>query len=145
MTKKPTKKKKPIKKPKVMTVEVEPVAVSGSPEARVSALKSLVASSGWAILVGIMNDNINYLESAILDKVNPETGEDITDEQVEFLRIKRGLNIELRDTPKNYSKEIMADLSGDGEDDDDGDPFWKADDLRKEEERRRASTEYKNR
>ena len=70
----------------------------------ISALKSLQASRGWAIVVDILNDNIKYLEKAILDKIDPVTQRHISDTEDETLRIKRNLNIEVRDTPRSEER-----------------------------------------
>lgn len=93
---------------KVMTVEIpkqEAPAVDAI-ENIIASLASMQATTGWAIMVKILNDNIKFLETAILEKVDPITKTPLTDAQVEELRIKRGLNIELRDTPQNYSKVV---------------------------------------
>jgi hypothetical protein len=98
-------KKKPIK---VMTVEIpkqEAPAVDAV-ENIIAALTSLQASTGWAIVKKILDDNIKYLETAILEKVDPITKLPLDDKEIEVLRTKRGLNIELRDTPANYSKVV---------------------------------------
>lgn len=100
----PTKKK--TKKIKIMTV---PTAKPKSPDAVetvLGALMSLQASTGWAIIVKILNENIAYLEQAILNKVDPTTQVPLSDAEVELLRTKRTLNIDLRDTPENYSKAV---------------------------------------
>ena len=72
----------------------------------IASLASMQASTGWAIVVKILNDNIKYLETAILEKVDPITKAVLTDAEVEILRTKRSLNIDLRDTPQNYSKVV---------------------------------------
>jgi len=100
--------KKIKKTKKVMTVQVpkkEMPAVSDT-ENTIAALTSMQASTGWAIMVKILNENIKYLEVAILEKIDPVTKMAITDAEVEILRTKRSLNIDLRDTPANYSKVI---------------------------------------
>ena len=51
-------------------------------------------------------DNIKYLETAILEKIDPATKLALSDSEVEILRTKRNLNIDLRDTPANYSKVV---------------------------------------
>lgn len=90
----------------------------------VAALASMKASQGWAIIVKILNDNIAYLEKAILDKVDPVSRKELSNEEVEILRTKRGLNIELRDTPDNYTK-VVKDT---GEIPTDYDPYFKTND-----------------
>ena len=115
--------KKQTKKTKVMTVEIpkQEAPALNAVENVIASLTSLQASQGWAIVVKILNDNIAYLEKAILEKVDPITKEVLTDAEVEILRIKRGLNIDLRDTPGNYSK-VVKDV---GEVPVEYDPFFK--------------------
>jgi len=88
------------------------------------ALTSLEASEGWAIVVKILNDNISYLEKAIIDKIDPDTKEPLTNEEVEVLRVKRSLNIDLRETPKNYAK-VVNDT---GQVPEEFDPYFKTND-----------------
>lgn len=91
-----------------MTVELPPKEAPAldAVESVVAAMASLQASTGWAIVVKILNDNIKYLETAILEKIDPVSKAPLNDAEVEELRTKRGLNIELRDTPATYSKVV---------------------------------------
>lgn len=95
------------KKIKFMTVEVPKEPAPTSIETILGALKSLEVSIGWSIITNILNDNIKFLEQAIINKIDPVTQETLSDSEIEILRIKRNLNIDLRDTPKNYSKVIQ--------------------------------------
>lgn len=88
-----------------MTPPVEK-PVKTSIENSVGALVSLQASTGWAIIVGIIDDNLAYLEKGILEKVDPITKEPLSEVEIETLRLKRGLNIELRNTPQKYTQAI---------------------------------------
>ena len=72
----------------------------------IAALISLQNSPGWAIIKKILDDNISYLEKSILDKIDPIAKCSLSDEDVELLRLKRNLNIDLRDTPKNFLEAI---------------------------------------
>ncbi len=101
---------------KVMTVPIpkQEAPEEGEVKNTIAALVALQASAGWAILVKILNDNIAYLEQAILDKIDPRTREALTDKEIEVLRIKRSLNIEVRDTPANYSR-VVRDVEGEPE------------------------------
>lgn len=90
----------------------------------IGALTSLQATQGWAIVVKILNDNIAYLEKAIIDKTDPDTKAPLTNDEVEILRIKRSLNIDLRETPKNYAK-VVSDT---GEVPEEFDPYFKTND-----------------
>ena len=94
-----------------MTVPMPKAEAPDAAENVIGALASLQASVGWAVIVKILNDNIKYLELAILGKIDPVTKAPLNDKQVEVLRTKRGLNIELRDTPANYSK-VVKDMGG---------------------------------
>jgi hypothetical protein len=102
MAKKPTKKKIE----KVIVAQVPKPEVPVAVENIIGALASLQASQGWALIVKILNDNITYLEKAILEKIDPLTKEVLSDAEVEILRTKRSLNIDLRDTPATYSKVV---------------------------------------
>lgn len=100
--------KKVIKKPvKIMTVPVARHNPKPASEDVVASLLSLEASPGWAIVLGILNDNIAYLEKCIIEKRDPISKEILKDDEIELLRIKRSLNIDLRDTPKNYSEFVQ--------------------------------------
>ena len=94
-----------------MTVPMPKAEAPDAAENVIGALASLQTSIGWAVIVKILNDNIKYLELAILEKIDPVTKVPLNDKQVEVLRTKRGLNIELRDTPANYSK-VVKDMGG---------------------------------
>lgn len=123
-TKKTAKPKKVKPIGEVMTVPVAKPEVPTALKNVIGALASMTASPGWALVVKIINDNINYLEKAILEKIDPVSKESLTDAEVEILRIKRSLNIDLRDTPANYSK-IVRDA---GEVPTEYDPYFKTND-----------------
>lgn len=95
-----------------------------APEIIVGALASLEASQGWAIIVGIINDNITYLDRCILEKIDPLTKEPFTDAEVDILRTKRSLNIDLKETPSNYSKVVL----NVGAEPENYDPYFKTND-----------------
>ncbi len=94
---------KKAKTKKAMTVELPPAPVQTEAQEVIAALVSMQATQGWAIVTRILNENIRYLEAAILDKKDPVTGDPIGDAEVETLRTKRALNIELLNTPKKYA------------------------------------------
>lgn len=106
MKKQPTKKKKEVK---VMTVPMpkpnnKPSAVADI----IGAMASLQASQGWAIIVKILDDNIAYLDKSIIEKADPATHATLSDEEVDVLRMKRSLNVDVRDTPANYTEVVKA-------------------------------------
>jgi len=103
------KKETKIKGIEVLTVPIAQPQLQTEAQSVIAALKSMAATEGWAIIVKILNDNIKYLEKAILEKIDPETKEPLSEAEVEICRIKRLLNIELRDTPQNYS-EIVKEI-----------------------------------
>lgn len=115
---------KPTKKVKVIVAPVPKPEAPSAIDSVIGALASLEASTGWAIIVKILNDNIKYLETAILEKIDPQSKEPLTDEEVELLRIKRNINIEVRDTPKNYSAVVTTT----GEVPEEFDPYFKTND-----------------
>jgi len=123
-------KDKKTKKVKVMTVPVEkPEAPTGIGDV-VAALNALTISRGWQIITRVLDENIKYLEQAILEKQDPLTKITLTDEEVEGLRYKRGLNIEVKNTPNKYIK-VVEDT---GVIPEDFDPFYKtAKEMRKAE------------
>jgi G3E family GTPase len=116
------------KKKKFMTVELPKPEAPSAVDSVVGALMSLQASAGWAIVVKILKENIAYLETLILNKYDPLTQTDLTDAEVEILRTKRSLNLELLNTPANYSKVI----TDSGEVPEEFDPYFKTnDDIKK--------------
>ena len=104
-----------------MTVELPKPEAPSAVDTVVGALMSLQASTGWAILVKILQENISYLEGAILNKIDPDTKEPLTDAEVEVLRTKRNLNIDLMNTPAKYTQTIKDT----GEVPEDFDPYFK--------------------
>lgn len=117
--------KKPVKKTAKKKEVVSPNLKQELPpvgaEAVIIALKSLMASSGWAEIKRILNENIKYIEACILDRRDPLTRDDIQEADIEILRLKRSLNIDLRDTPENYLKL----LEEEGEVPENYDPYFK--------------------
>ena len=93
---------------KLRTVEVPQPTYNGKQKAdsAIASLESLQASSGWAIIVGILKDNIAYLEKCIIDKKDPVSNEFLDGEEIELARTKRSLNNDLLNTPKNYIEEL---------------------------------------
>ena len=112
---------KKIKKNKVITVSIPKPEVSTGIDGIVAALNVLVMSEGWQIIRRILDENIKYLEQAILEKQDPLTKASLTDAEVESLRDKRNLNIELKRTPENYSKVVRDE----GKEPENYDPFYK--------------------
>ena len=98
--------KKTKKNTKFMTVELEKKPTPTATETIKSALDSLEASMGWGIIRKILDDNIKFLEECILTGTDPLTKTELDSKAIEEARIKRSLNIEVRDTPKNYRKQI---------------------------------------
>lgn len=90
---------------------------------KIEILKAGQASAFWGIITQITRENIEVLETQILDKVSLEDGhesEALTDEEVDRLRDKRSAMIEVLALPEV----IMADLRReDQEEEEDLDPF----------------------
>lgn len=105
----------------VMTVPMPKPEAPSAADNVIGALASLQASQGWAIVVKVINDNIAYLEKAILEKIDPLSKAPLSDAEVEILRTKRSLNIDLRETPQNYAK-VVRDT---GEVPEEYDPYFK--------------------
>jgi len=97
-------KRKPQKKKEAIVVPIpQPKAIEINEVDRITgALTALQASEGWAIILKVLNENIAYLEKAILEKKDPASGEGLDDKEIDDARYKRSLNIDLRDTPQNY-------------------------------------------
>lgn len=111
-----------------MTVKTPKSVVPTDVANIIGAINSLQASTGWAIMLEIMNDNVKYLEKCIIDKFDPLSKSELTDKDIEFLRVKRTLNIDLRDTPQNYIKNLTAS----GKVPENYDPYFQsADDIKK--------------
>jgi len=113
------KKSKKIKR--IMTVKLPKPEAPSAVENVVGSLASLQASTGWALIVKILNDNISYLEQAIINKIDPLSKEPLTEKEVEEARLKRSLSIDLRETPANYSKQVKDT----GEVPEEFDPYFK--------------------
>jgi len=130
--------RKTAKQKEVIIAPVPKASVPVSPANIVAALTALEASEGWLIIRKVLDENIAYLEKAILDKVDPKTKELLNDEEVEMARIKRGLNIEVRDTPQNYAN-FVSQGGEESTGERDFDPYWKsADEMRKAEREARG-------
>ncbi len=95
-------------KVKTKIIAVPPAKAPKSSDAIVAALISLQVSEGWAIIRNNLDENIRYIESAILNGIDPQSREKLTDAEIEMLRYKRNLNLELRDTPENFIKKITS-------------------------------------
>lgn len=114
-----------------MVAEVPKPKITGV-ENVLGILASLQASAGWALIVKILNDNIAYLEKGIIDKIDPITKIELSEADIELFRIKRSLNMDLRDTPQNYSNEIVRS----GEVPEEFDPYYQSnDDIIKDREK----------
>lgn len=76
----------------------------------IAALTSMQATTGWAVIVKILNENIAYLENAIIEKIDPVSKEKLTEKETDLFRKMRGLNLDLLNTPKNYIQ-VLKDTS----------------------------------
>ena len=66
----------------------------------VAHMVQLQASTGWVLLKQIMLGNISVLESAIIDKIDPQTGNALTEENLDIARNKRGIMKEMVEKPQ---------------------------------------------
>jgi len=100
--------RKPAKKvvKKVVVLQIAPTTYAKSIEGEIAALTAMQQTEGWRIVLRILNENIEYLQEGILTKRDPETLGALSDTEVDELRIKRSLSIELRSTPENYIKKF---------------------------------------
>lgn len=99
-------KKKTTKKIRTVSIELEKAKTPIAVESIKASLDSLEASTGWGIIRNILDENIKFLEECILTGVDPITKTELDSKAIEEARIKRSLNIEVRDTPKNYRAKI---------------------------------------
>lgn len=76
------------------------------PSEIIAALDTLVVSEGWRIILRVLKGNVAYLEEAIITKREPGATEDLTDEEVDRLRYKRELNLDVMNTPESYRAEL---------------------------------------
>ena len=129
----PCSKCKPKKKPaRVMVVKIPVPPVPTDPVGKIAALESMLLTQGWQIIEQVFAENIAFLDRAILDKQDPTTREDLTDEQVDDLRKTRKLNMEVKDTPHRIISSLRVNDDADERDD----PYETADDVRQARERR---------
>lgn len=98
--------KKKITKTRTIKIEQEKTPVPTAIESIKMALDSLEASTGWGIIRNILDENIKFLEQCILTGFDPISKTELDNKAIEECRIKRSLNIEVRDTPKNYRNKI---------------------------------------
>ncbi len=96
---------------KFVTTEIPRPEIPEEPEEIISCLKSLKATRGWGILEKIFEDNIKYVETAILEEKDPISSEKLTEKEVNIARIKRSLNIDVLNTIDNYIKAIRENNS----------------------------------
>jgi len=89
---------------------------------RIQRLQSFAANPDWAFLRYIMQTNVEFLDDQILTKRSAERGsygERLTDEEIDRLRDKRELQMELMNLPEN----IISQLTKYDYEDDELDPF----------------------
>jgi len=105
-----------------MTVPTPSSKASQSTENQITALMTMQATQGWAIVVRILNENVKYLETLILDRYDPISKKELTDEEIDKMRYKRNITKELLDLPQNYIKTLSE---TDGEEPVEYDPYFK--------------------
>lgn len=92
------------KKTKKIDTPATPKKLSSAEQ--ISALTVLQTSIGWAMLIEQLEFNKQYLEKAILERIDPYTGETMKEEDVDDARRKRKLIIELMETPQKLKRHI---------------------------------------
>lgn len=73
---------------------------------QIGALKELQMSIGWNMLLEVLEDNKAFLEKAILDRKDPQTGDKLSNKEIDDARHKRLLTIELIKTPQKLIRLI---------------------------------------
>ncbi|MFH1559019.1 MAG: hypothetical protein ABIC19_00660 [Patescibacteria group bacterium] len=91
---------------KKTTQKLKKMKETVSPEDQIVYLEDLQSSHGWQIITRICEGNIEYLDKMIIKKKDSETGEELTDKEVDRLRDKRGYLVELMETPKNFIEKL---------------------------------------
>lgn len=66
----------------------------------VAHMLELTCTSGWLVLKQIVDGNIAVLESAIIERKDPRTGETLTDAELDEARKKRSIMKELIEKPQ---------------------------------------------
>lgn len=111
----------------VKSVDTPATPTKSSLAEQISALTSLQASVGWAMIVQVLQTNKAYLERMILDRIDPESEEELSESEVDKVRYKRELTIDLLETPMNLIRYIEEMSEGDQLVD--YDPYQKAEEL----------------
>ena len=75
----------------------------------VAHLKSMVAGAGWLFLEAVLKGNLNILEKQIVTKVDAVTGKNLSDEEVDLLRVQHAQIVQLLNTPHKIIKEHTKD------------------------------------
>lgn len=95
--KKPKTKKKLTKRVESFDLDIKDARQA---EELVAYMMQLQASAGWLLLKQIMVGNIAVLESMILDRVDPQTGKPLTEDELDKVRDKRGIMKEMIEKPQ---------------------------------------------
>jgi hypothetical protein len=104
----------------VIIAQVPKTIIPTTDEDRISALKSLLVSAGWKIILEVLEGNIKYLESIVLDRKDLYTGAIIDDEkEIESARLKRALSVELKDLPQTLINKVRGISKTEEEENDD--------------------------
>lgn len=83
--------------------------VERNPLEIIADLQILISTAGWQIIREVMQGNVATLNEMILNKTidgKPESTE-ISDQDVDQLRYKRGFMIDLMNTPENYIEKLQ--------------------------------------
>jgi len=71
-----------------------------------AAIQTLQANAGWHFLTQVFQENIKFLERQIITKIDPETGKELTDAQIDLLRFKHAYLTELLNKPEQFIKQL---------------------------------------
>lgn len=91
---------------------VAPTPTEISKAEKIAHLKALQASVAWGMILEVLRENKEYLERAILDGIDPETGEKLSPEEQDDARRKRGLTQDLMETPAGLIESISNATEG---------------------------------
>lgn len=68
-------------------------------------LKEMLNSAGWKLMEQVLEGNMAILEKQIVSKRDIETGMELTEDQVDLLRVQHAQIVQLMNTPRKLIKQ----------------------------------------
>lgn len=100
--------KKNTPKKKILVAPLPKTPISGSSAGKINALVALQNTEGWQIVRTTIMENVKYLERAILEGRDPMTSVALQSDEIESLRSKRAINIEVMETPNTIIERLTT-------------------------------------